>query len=274
MRKFALGARRRDLIELVAGVAVRGGAFVDAALEGANLVGARHQSLAGLFEQVLGQAGAGLQRVETGILHVHLVEMPVVCLIELGCETRPVGLRFAEAGLGRFEPVLRRGQGLFALVQPAHELRELGVGLVERGLHGDPLLIGLHGLLLDGLRLALDLHHLLVGCGNALAQPAVLLARLLEVGPLLLGVTLQFGDVGAARSELGELLELGPKLQRQPRGLAGRRRDDFPQADGSGSNAWAPPLDGVVFVAQLALWARRAVLSAPCRLSFSFLASS
>ena len=73
--KFALGERRRDLIELLAGVAVGGGGFVDAALEGANLVGARHQRLARLFEQVFGQVGAGLQRLEARVLHVHLVEM-------------------------------------------------------------------------------------------------------------------------------------------------------------------------------------------------------
>jgi hypothetical protein len=45
---------RRDLIELLVCVVVHRGGFRHAALEGEDFVGARHQCLACLFEQVLG----------------------------------------------------------------------------------------------------------------------------------------------------------------------------------------------------------------------------
>ena len=63
---------------------VCGAGFRHAAVKCTHFLGARHQRLAGFFEQVFGQGPAGLQGLETGVQHVDFVAVRVVGLVK-GC---------------------------------------------------------------------------------------------------------------------------------------------------------------------------------------------
>jgi hypothetical protein len=187
---------------------------------------------------------------------VDLVNVQLIGLVERGREPPTLRLRIGEGRLHRLQPRLGRDQRLVGFDQAARGLRQFAERLVERGLHGAPLLVDLHRLLLCGLDLALELNGALVGCDDTVGELAILVARQFQIGALLLDLALHFGDVVAARVQFGDLSGLGP-FQRGHALL--RHRDEVLEADGFGLESCGLLFRGAELVAQLAVGQPRVV---------------
>ena len=80
--QFTLGKQGFDRTEPLCQGIVRRAGIDHAAVKGAHFLGARHQRLAGFFEQVFRQGPAGLQGIETRVQQIHFVAVRVVGLVE------------------------------------------------------------------------------------------------------------------------------------------------------------------------------------------------
>ena len=149
--KFALGQRRRRPDrQLLAGAAVGVGGLGDAALEGADFVGPRHQRLARFIEQVFGRAGAGLKRLEARVLLVDFLDVLVMA-----------SSRAADSRVRSTCASARAASTTFSLASGPRSascrLRQTASGLRIRRAPcrakpaPPPLIVGLHRLLLRGL---------------------------------------------------------------------------------------------------------------------------
>ena len=192
--------------------------------------------LARLDQQLFGRGGARLQRVEAHALAGELVLVTLVGFVERADQPRAFVVDLGEIGFDVAQAALRGVQARLGLGQLARQPGGFGARLVERGLLRALLVLGHQQALARGVEIGFERDDALVGGGEPLVEPAVLLAQRLDFAGLLREAGFQVDDLGAAGGDIDGDLGLGgfDRAQQVLRGgeflaqraalLVGRRR--------------------------------------------------